>query len=220
MRLRNIPGSRERIAQSPYVIPEASLPEHRGAWREVFGSDRPIRLEIGMGKGRFLIDMARQNPDVSFLGIEKYSSVLIRALDKREECSDLDNLYFLRMDAADLTEVFAPGEISMIYLNFSDPWPKERHAGRRLPGPLFLDRYRQILPPDGQVRFKTDNTGLFAFAVESARSRNWQILSCTEDLHHDPQLCEGNVMTEYEERFSAAGHPICQLVLSPPLAAG
>ena len=215
MRLRNIPGSREFIAASEHVIPEESLRSCRGHWHEVFGNDHPIFIEIGTGKGRFIMEMAKANPSFNYIGIEKYSSVLIKAIKKLEADPEVGNLCFIRMDAEYITEVFGPGEAAGIYLNFSDPWPKDRHAKRRLPGEAFMARYRQVLAPGGRVEFKTDNQELFSFAVEAAGNSGYTILACTRDLHHDPELSRGNIMTEYEERFSAMGNPICKLVTTP-----
>ncbi|MCC8105924.1 MAG: tRNA (guanosine(46)-N7)-methyltransferase TrmB [Clostridiales bacterium] len=214
MRLRNIPGSREAIAESRFVVHEDEMREKKGHWDAVFERAQPLYLEIGMGKGRFLTELAQLHPDRNYVGIEKYSSVLVRALEKREQLPDLDNLLFLRMEAEDLTDVFGQGEVSGIYLNFSDPWPKDRHAKRRLPGREFLARYNQILTPEGRVEFKTDNRTLFEFALEEARAAGWTLEACTFDLHHDETMLPGNVMTEYEERFSAQGNPICKLVIS------
>lgn len=214
MRLRNIPGARETIASSDYVVHEDAMREKRGQWNTVFGNDHPICIEVGMGKGRFITELARQNPDRNYVGIEKYSSVLLRALEKRENLPELTNLYFLRMDAEDLPEVFGEQEVSTIYLNFSDPWPKDRHAKRRLPSREFLARYDQILKPEGKVEFKTDNRGLFEFALEEVKEAGWTLEVSTFDLHHDPKLMEGNIMTEYEERFSKEGNPICKLIIS------
>lgn len=213
MRLRNIPGSREAIASSEYVIHEDVMEEKRGHWREVFGRELPIYIEVGMGKGRFITELAQANPERNYVGIEKYSSVLLRALEKREQLPELKNLYFLRMDAEDLPKVFAENEVDGIYLNFSDPWPKDRHAKRRLPSKEFLARYHRILKPEGRVEFKTDNRKLFDFALEQAKEANWIIDSFTYDLHHDPKMMEGNVMTEYEERFSAQGNPIHKMII-------
>ena len=213
MRLRNIPGSREAIASSEYVIHEDVMEEKRGHWQEVFGRESPIYIEVGMGKGRFITELAQTNPERSYVGIEKYSSVLLRALEKREQLPELKNLYFLRMDAEDLPKVFAENEVEGIYLNFSDPWPKDRHAKRRLPSKEFLARYHRILKPEGRVEFKTDNRKLFDFALEQAREANWIIDSFTYDLHHDSKMMEGNVMTEYEERFSAQGNPIHKMII-------
>ncbi|MCD8104791.1 MAG: tRNA (guanosine(46)-N7)-methyltransferase TrmB [Lachnospiraceae bacterium] len=214
MRLRNIPGAREAIAASEFVVPEGTMKDQKGHWDAVFGCTRPLYLEIGMGKGRFITEMAAGRPDANFIGIEKYSSVLIRALEKRQLRTDLTNLLFLRMEAEELTDVFAPGEVAGIYLNFSDPWPKDRHAKRRLPGREFLARYDQILSPDGRVEFKTDNRVLFEFALEEARLSGWRLDGCTYDLHHDEEMARGNIMTEYEERFSERGNPICKLIIS------
>lgn len=213
MRLRNIPGSREAIAASPFVIGEDIMEQKKGCWKEVFGNDHPLSIEVGMGKGRFITDLALQHPEQNFIGIEKYSSVLIRALAKREELPQLQNLLFLRMDAEDLPKVFGPCEVSTIYLNFSDPWPKDRHAKRRLPSREFLARYDQILAPQGRVEFKTDNRALFDFALEEAKEAGWILDACTYDLHHDPVLSAGNIMTEYEERFSSQGNPIHKMIL-------
>ncbi len=211
MRLRNVTGSREVIAACDYVIHNER--ECRGKWKEIFGNDHPIRIEIGMGKGRFIMDLAKQNPDINYIGIEKYSSVLIRGIQKLE-ADPLPNLYFIRMEAEEITTVFAEGEVDRIYLNFSDPWPKDRHAKRRLPSREFLRRYDEILIPDGVIEFKTDNYDLFQFALEELEPAGWKILQMTEDLHHNAKMMEGNVMTEYEERFSSKGNPICKYVIA------
>ncbi len=211
MRLRNISGSRDVIATSGYVIHE---PETRkGNWQAVFGNEHPLYVEIGMGKGKFLHTLAKQNPDRNYVGIEKYSSVLLRAIQKMEE-EELPNLRFLRMDAEEITEVFEKGEVTGIYLNFSDPWPKDRHAKRRLPSGAFLARYDQILAEGGTIEFKTDNRPLFDFALEELADSAWKADAVTYDLHADAVLCEGNVMTEYEKKFSAQGNPICKYILS------
>ncbi|MDD6615818.1 MAG: tRNA (guanosine(46)-N7)-methyltransferase TrmB [Lachnospiraceae bacterium] len=214
MRLRNIPGAREAIAVSPYVVHEDVMREKRGNWNEVFGNDHPLHIEVGMGKGRFITELAMRDPEINYVGIEKYSSVLLRALEKRELQPELVNLMFLRMDAEDLPEVFGEGEVSRIYLNFSDPWPKDRHAKRRLPSKEFLARYDRILTPEGRVEFKTDNRALFEFALEQRELAGWRLDGCTFDLHHDEKMMQGNIMTEYEERFSSQGNPICKMVIS------
>ena len=211
MRLRNIKGSREVIGSSEYVVHEEET--RAGTWSEIFENDRPIRIEIGMGKGRFLMDLARQNPQINYVGIEKYSSVLLRAIEKQRE-EELPNVRFIRMDAEHIGKVFGEGEVDRIYLNFSDPWPKDRHAKRRLTSREFLARYNQILKVDGVVEFKTDNRDLFDFSLEEVKEAGWNLDVCTFDLHHDEKLVEGNVMTEYEERFSAMGNPIHKYVIS------
>ena len=211
MRLRNVPGAREVMTENQYVFTE---PEGmKGTWHEVFGNNNPIYIEIGMGKGRFISTHAAQNPDINYVGIEKYSSVLLRAVEKQDELQ-LPNLRFIRMDAESICEVFDKGEVDRIYLNFSDPWPKDRHAKRRLTSRQFFSRYHIILKKEGRVEFKTDNKDLFDFSVEEVKEAGWQLDVCTYDLHHDAVLNEGNVMTEYEERFSQAGNPICKLIAS------
>ena len=212
MRLRNIPGSREVIGESKYVIHE--MEKAKGKWSEIFQNDHPIYLEVGMGKGRFITQLALENPDKNFIGIEKYSSVLLRALEKREQLPELMNLYFLRMDAEDLENVFAPGEVSGNYLNCSDPWPQDRHAKRRLPSKEFLARYDKILVREGKVEFKTDNIDLFRFALEQVEEAGWKLEAHTFDLHNDSEMVKGNIMTEYEERFSSQGNPICKMIIS------
>lgn len=166
-----------------------------------------------MGKGRFIMDLARMNPDINYVGIEKYSSVLIRGIQKME-ADPLPNLYFIRMDAEEITSIFDKGEVDRIYLNFSDPWPKDRHAKRRLPSREFLQRYNEILVPDGVIEFKTDNHALFQFALEELEPAGWHLDRMTEDLHHDTEMMQGNVMTEYEERFSSLGNPIYKYIIS------
>ncbi len=211
MRLRNIPGSREVIAENKWCIQE---PEHqKGHWNEIFGNKHPIHIEIGMGKGQFITTLARQNPSTNYVGIEKYSSVLLRGLQKMEE-EPLENIRFIRMDAETICEVFDKDEVSKIYLNFSDPWPKDRHAKRRLTSRQFFARYDQILKNDGVVEFKTDNVDLFDFSLEEVKEAHWNLDAFTRDLHHDTSMNEGNVMTEYEERFSAMGNPIHKLIAS------
>ena len=210
MRLRNISGARDAIAESPLVIHE---PEKlKGKWRERFGNNRPIRIEIGMGKGKFIHELAKKNPKVNYIGIEKYSSVLLRALQKME-AFPVPNLLFIRMDAENITEVFDTGEVERIYLNFSDPWPKDRHAKRRLPSGEFLKRYDRILEKDGVLEFKTDNKGLFDFALEEVPAAGWEALKISFDLHRDEEMGRDNVMTEYEEKFSALGNPIYKYVI-------
>ncbi len=195
---------------SEYTVNEPAA--NRGRWKESFGNDHPLYLEIGTGKGRFITTLAMQNPDINYIGIEKFSSVLIRALEKQNELQ-LPNLIFIRMEAEHICDVFAEGEIDRIYLNFSDPWPKDRHAKRRLTSTQFFDRYNTILAKDGVVEFKTDNRDLFEFSVEEVASAGWKIDSLTRDLHNS-DMNEGNVMTEYEIRFSEGGTPINKLIAS------
>ena len=228
MRLRNIPRANDVIASSPLVIQDPKA--QRGQWKEVFGNDHPIHIEVGMGKGRFITELARKHPEINYIGIERYTSVLLRAVEKLQgkeqaegqaegqeavtAAADIpENLYFICMDATELPEVFAPEEVARIYLNFSDPWPKDRHAKRRLPSRQFLARYDQILKKDGTIEFKTDNRGLFDFALEEIEPAGWRLLMHTFDLHADAELMKDNIMTEYEEKFASKGNPICKMVI-------
>ncbi len=212
MRLRNIPRAEGTIQAHHAVIkrPEAQ----RGCWKQVFGNKHPVYIEIGMGKGRFIMEMAKQHPDINFIGIERYSSVLLRAIEKfdTEEYKDLKNVRFVCMDARNVAEVFAENEVSRIYLNFSDPWPKARHAKRRLTSTEFLERYEKILKPGGLLEFKTDNTPLFNFSLEQIKEAGWILRNFTYDLHHHEEMNRDNVMTEYEEKFSVKGNPINKLI--------
>lgn len=211
MRLRNIPGSRDVIAQSEFVVHEYK--EAKNHWHEIFKNQNPIRIEVGMGKGRFIYELAGLNPDINYVGIEKFSSVLLRAIQK-QELNPLPNLKFIRMEAEELEEVFGYEEVDRIYLNFSDPWPKDRHAKRRLPSRQFLSRYDAFLAHNGCIEFKTDNQALFEFALEEVKEANWTLAAVTYDLHKDSRLNEGNIMTEYEERFSSLGNPIYKYIIS------
>ena len=210
MRLKNVPGSKEYIADSKFVIHDET--EKKGQIQNVFAKKNPLRIEIGMGKGQFIYEMAKRNPDINFIGIEKYSSVLIRAIQKMEE-EPLDNLIFIRMDAEEITDVFLEKEIDKIYLNFSDPWPKDRHAKRRLESRQFLERYHTILRDGGEIEFKTDNNDLFEFALEELEFSEFKLIASTRDLHNNEELCKDNVMTEYEAKFSAMGNPINKYII-------
>ncbi len=214
-RLRNVPGARDVIEKSPFCVNDPK--EQRGRWKERFGSTAPIRVEIGMGKGKFLMRQAMLHPEVNFVGIELYSSVLVRAIEKAEELQAAGlytgNFRFIRMDARELADVFAEGEIEKIYLNFSDPWPKERHAKRRLTHRDFLKRYYELLPAGASVEFKTDNAELFAFSLEEVKATDWELLAETWDLYADEEMLRGNVPTEYEEKFVEKGNMISKLIL-------
>ena len=197
MRLRNVPGADAYLTAHPLVIKNET--RYRGTWKETFQNpENPIHIEIGMGKGQFLLTLAKENPSINF--------------DNDEEYKDVNNIRFICMDATNLPEVFAVGEIDKIYLNFSDPWPKARHAKRRLTSKQFFERYDKILAFDGVVEFKTDNRELFDFSLEQVELAGWVLLAKTYDLHNDPTLSRGNVMTEYEEKFSGQGHPIHKLI--------
>jgi len=213
MRLRNIPGADDVIVNSSYCINDPSL--FKGKWKEsVFSNTNPLHIEIGMGKGQFLTTLAINNPQINYIGIERYTSVLLRAVQKVEEL-DIPNLRFICFDASEIESIFEPNEVDQIYLNFSDPWPKDRHAKRRLTSSTFLGRYNSVLSLQGHIEFKTDNRPLFDFSLdEIINTSPWHIDSFTYDLHNDSVLNEGNVMTEYEEKFSSKGNPICKVIFS------
>ncbi|MCI9052339.1 MAG: tRNA (guanosine(46)-N7)-methyltransferase TrmB [Lachnospiraceae bacterium] len=208
MRLRHVKGAEEMMETSEFI--EKDPEQWKERWNEFFQNENPIHLEIGTGKGKFITTLAQQNPDINYIGIEKFSSVLVRALEKQQE-NPLPNLIFLREDANRITEFFGKEEVSRIYLNFSDPWPKDRHAKRRLTSIEYLKRYNEILKADGDIQFKTDNLPLFTFSLEQIEGAGWKVVDKTFDLKHS-KIAEGNVMTEYEERFSAKGNPICKLI--------
>ena len=211
MRMRNIPNAADKLALSAcYVSDPAAL---KGKWREHLHIEGPLHVEIGSGKGRFITTLAHAQPGTAFVAIERYTSILTKLVRKIPE-EGLTNLAVVNIDARALADCFNPGEIDRIYLNFSDPWPKSRHENRRLTYRSFLDLYRGVLSPDGEVHFKTDNAGLFDYSLESFPAAGWRLAHVTRDLHADLPP-EGNVMTEYEEKFSAMGHPIHRLTARP-----
>ena len=209
MRMRKKPNLQPRMEKcaAVQIAEPAAL---RGKWRESFPG-KSLWLEIGCGKGRFAIGMAEQHPDVNFIAVEREEGALIMAAERCQQ-QPLPNLRFVSFDAAELREVFAPGEVDRIYLNFSDPWPKSRHAKRRLTSTEFLSRYEKVLPPQGLVEFKTDNTPLFDFSLEQVKEAGWTLQAFTYDLHHNKELNKENIMTEYEEKFSSKGNPINKLI--------
>jgi len=204
MRLRHKPGAMEKISNYPqYVIPNPE--NYRGKWNEIFQNDNEIHIEVGTGKGKFLTEMARLHPNINYIGIEAYTSVIVDALDRLIE-AELPNLKLLNVNANKLEEFFAPGEVSRIYLNFSDPWPKNKHAKRRLTHENFLKMYENVLVDAGEIHFKTDNQGLFEFSLVSFSQYGLKLNDISLDLHSSD--FEGNVMTEYEEKFSSKGNRI------------
>lgn len=203
MRLRHKPGARDRLNQYPEVA--ISDPEsHRGSWSDDFGG-LPIHVEIGTGKGRFITQLARANPAVGLVGIEMAESVLVTALDYVIE-GGLGNVKLLNHDARELSSLFSENEVTRIYLNFSDPWPKNRHAKRRLTHQDYLRLYEKVLVPGGELHFKTDNRGFFKYTISSLRHYGATIRHVNRNLHaaapHDL------IMTEYEQKFAAQGQTI------------
>ena len=208
MRLRNIPIAKETVMTSPYCINDPNA--YKGRWQDAFPLTQPLSVEIGMGKGRFLMELAALHPENNYLGIERYSSVLLRALQKMEQLP-LSNLRFICMDAADLTEVFDKNEVSRIYLNFSDPWPKARHEKRRLTSSTFLKKYDFIFKEKKKIIMKTDNRHLFAFSIKSFTNYGYFIEHISLNLHEDE---EEIIETEYERKFSSLGYPIYWIEVS------
>lgn len=204
MRLRHNPKADIAVENSEYV--EQDPKSRKGRWKEVFGNDNPIHIEIGMGKGQFITALAVNNPEINYIGIERVPTVLYKALRKQEELK-LKNLILIAFNADEIGEVFEQGEVERIYLNFSDPWPKDRHASRRLTSPRFLEKYNGFLKKDGYIAFKTDNRNLFDYSLIAAAEAGWKTRNITYDLHNS-EFNAGNIMTEYEVRFSSAGVPI------------
>lgn len=211
MRLRNIQGADDAIEESNYVI--KSEQNNKGKWKSLFNNNNELYIEIGMGKGKFIIEQAVKNPDINYIGIEKYSSVLLRAIQKIEDL-DIKNLLFIKMNAENIENVFEKNEVNKIYLNFSDPWPKDRHSKRRLTSKEYLARYDNVLNKDGNIEFKTDNQKLFDFSLEEIENTKWKLDYCTRDLHSDKIMMRDNIMTEYEEKFSIKGNKIYKLITS------
>lgn len=204
MRVRKRKGAEEYIASHPQYV--MSNPEDaKGKWHQVFGNDNPIHIEVGSGKGAFITGMAVQHPDINYIGIDIQLSVLSYALDEVLEAA-VPNVKLLRVDGSSLTNYFADGEVDLMYLNFSDPWPKTKHEKRRLTYKTFLDTYKQILKDKGEIHFKTDNRGLFEYSLASFSQYGMVLNQVWLDLHASDY--EGNVMTEYEAKFSSKGQVI------------
>lgn len=204
MRVRNRKGASELLESHPHYVvlePEAA----KGKWRDLFGNDNPIHIEVGSGKGGFITGMAKAHPDINYIGIDIQKTVLSYALDK-VLAADVPNVKLLWVDGDSLTNYFEDGEIDLLYLNFSDPWPKKKHEKRRLTYKTFLDTFKQILPPHGQIHFKTDNRGLFEYSLVSFSHYGMTLKGVWLDLHASDY--EGNVMTEYEAKFSSKGQVI------------
>ncbi|WP_209123913.1 tRNA (guanosine(46)-N7)-methyltransferase TrmB [Alkalihalobacillus sp. BA299] len=210
MRLRNKPWAQDEISKEPTIVignPE----QHKGQWKELFGNNNPIHIEVGTGKGQFLTKMGQAHPEINYIGVEKYTSVIITAVERvRDE--NISNVKFLNKDVLNLGEYFEKGELDRVYINFTDPWPKARHAKRRLTHEGFLKLYDTLLKPYGEIHFKTDNQGLFEYSLHSFSKYGMTLNNVSLDLHKSN--FEGNIMTEYEEKFSAKGMRIyrCEAV--------
>lgn len=204
MRLRNVKNKEEIMKDSIFLVnkPEKFL----GNWSDVFANKNPIQIEIGMGKGRFIIEKALKNPNINYIGIEKYDSVIVRALEKIPK--NLKNLRLIRMNALDIDKIFYK-EVDTIYLNFSDPWPKKRHALRRLTSRVFLEKYEEIFKDEKNIYQKTDNQNLFEYSIINLTNYGYKIEDISLDLHNSQ--IEGNIETEYEKKFSESGNKIYYL---------
>ncbi|SOC03436.1 tRNA (guanine-N(7)-)-methyltransferase [Ureibacillus xyleni] len=208
MRLRNKPWAEEFINSHPEII--IPTPEnYKGKWNEAFGNNNPLHIEVGTGKGQFVTGMAQANPEINYIGIELYDSVIVSALEKVIAANTPPNLRLLKVNGADLAKYFTKNDVSRVYLNFSDPWPKTRHAKRRLTHEGFLKLYESILIDNGEIHFKTDNRGLFEFSLISMSEYGMLLKFVSLNLHADEP--KDNIMTEYEEKFSAKGQPIYRL---------
>lgn len=213
MRLRKKPWIGEALQEFGDLVCRDGASRFQGRWREQFGNAAPLYVELGTGKGRFISEMAANHQDIDFVGIEAQQDVLYYAAQKAA-AAGLTNVRLLVFDINNLSEIFAPGEISRLYINFCDPWPKSRHGKRRLTHRRFLDMYKQLLEPGGVIHFKTDNRDLFDFSLAEFIDQGWKVEQVTYDLHASPYGA-GNVMTEYETKFSAFG-PIHRLEALPP----
>ena len=204
MRLKNVRGANEIIIKGKYYVDNPFI--NRGIWHKIFGNNNPIYIEIGMGKGNFIIENAKRYPNINFIGIEKFDSVIVRAIQK-SDLLEINNLKIIRVDANRLGEVFDK-EVDLIYLNFSDPWPKDRHAKRRLTSPVFLNIYDNIFKNDKRIIMKSDNIDLFNYSLDTLREHGYEIINKTNNLDC---LNDDNIMTEYEEKFNKQGIKINKL---------
>ncbi|HML33936.1 MULTISPECIES: tRNA (guanosine(46)-N7)-methyltransferase TrmB [Sporomusa] len=207
MRLRKKPWIAEALTGfSDIVLPNPGE-TLQGKWLDLFGNRLPLQVELGTGKGRFITGMAEQQAQANFVGIEAQQDVLYYAAQK-VQAKELANVRLLVFDVNNILTIFAPGEIDRLYINFCDPWPKNCHAKRRLTHIGFLEKYRTVLKPGGQLWFKTDNRPLFEFSLEQFAAFGLKVEQVTYDLHRSG--FDGNVMTEYETKFSLLGQPICR----------
>ncbi len=204
-RMKNLAPRRERVARYLIEPPESGALD----FSRVFGNGNAVHMELGSGKGGFLCALSQQNPDVNFIGVERVPEVLVMAMEKAQ-AAGRENLRYMNCDVRALAEAVAPGSVGRIYLNFSDPWPKDRHAKRRLTAAPFLDLYARILAPGGQLHMKTDNRNLFEYSLCELEKRGAVVTDVCYDLH--ASACPGNVMTEYERKFVERGQPIHRLV--------
>lgn len=208
MRVRKNPKAREALREHPAVLEQNEIQDQQ--WRTFFTHPhQPLYVELGTGKGQFITTAAKRYPEINWIGIERIAEPLYQAL-KKGFSKDHQNLLYFWADIDHLDQFFIPGEIDRFYLHFSDPWPKKRHQKRRLTHRRFLEKYKQLLSPRGELIFKTDSQPFFAFSLEELTETGWQVRTIYEDLHNSPLAIE-NIPTEYEEKFSAQGNPIYYL---------
>lgn len=204
MRLRNVKNKETIMEKSKFLIRDEE--NYRGKWNSVFKNNNPIEIEIGTGKGNFIIEKALTNPNINYIGIERYDSVIVRALERIPD--SVTNLKLIRMNAIDIDKIFDK-EVCTIYLNFSDPWPKKRHALRRLTSSVFLEKYEEIFKDEKNIYQKTDNQNLFEYSIINLTNYGYKIEDISLDLHNSQ--IEGNIETEYEKKFSESGNKIYYL---------
>lgn len=208
MRLRKVKNAYDKLLKGEgYFV--ANPLEYKGKWNHLFNNSNPVHIEIGCGKGQFIIELAKRNQNINYIAIEKYDSVLLRVLEKIE-LENIPNLKLAMIDANKIKEYFDNGEVHRIYLNFSDPWPKNAHAKRRLTHQSFLEQYQIILDSSGEIHQKTDNRGLFEFSLESFNENGWKLKNISLDLHKDYEKYPNNITTEFEDKWSKLG-PIYRL---------
>lgn len=208
MRLRNVPNAYEKLRACSNFVSDPK--EYKGKWYKYFDNDNPVHVEIGPGKGEFIVQLAQQNPQINYIAIEKFPAVLVKIIKKIPD-EGIDNLAITVFDAENLEEIFENGEVEKLYLNFSDPWPKKKHAKRRLTSPKFLKLYKNVLKPGSIIEFKTDNRSLFDYSLETFKDAGYNLIKTTFDLYNS-DLLEGNIPTEYEKKFHSLGTPINKLI--------
>lgn len=208
MRIRKKNWTEDELENSRFLIHEPE--KYKGRWKEKFGNDNPLHIEVGCGKGKFVAEMSKANPDINYIGIEKFTLVAARAIRKCKLLEAGDNVFIMSVDAEEIENIFEPGEVQRIYLNFSDPWPnRKKWIKKRLTNEKFLQRYENVFGGKGEIFLKTDNREFFEYSLQSFSEKGWVLKNISLDLHNSN--FEGNIMTEYEAKFSGQGMPIYRL---------
>ena len=217
MRLRHIKGC-EQIIESSNICLHPKIINNNYEKLDIgriFDNNNPLYIELGMGKGKFICESACANKNINYIGIEKSASIILKAFtnyNTYKTPNSLSNLYFLCINIEKLPEILVDNSITKIFLNFSDPWPKKKHEHRRLTSEFFIKIYKKLLINDGIIELKTDNKDFFDYSLEQFRLNQLDIVSFTYDLHNDDTMNTDNIMTEYEEKFSKKGNPICKFI--------